>query len=456
MTFSVSTYDRRAVLRMLYLGGTALAGSRLLTACGGSDPLDVPGGPGTGPDGLGLQPGPLSAISDLLPPDANGVAIPSGFTSRVVARNFESLPSATGYTWHAFPDGGATYPTEAGGWIYVSNSEVPGLGLGGAGALVFAADGRVVDAYRILSGTGMNCAGGKTPWGTWLSCEELPQGQVWECDPFNPGQGIVRPTLGRFSHEAVAVDPRHRVLYLTEDLPDGRFYRWLPADGDWPEGAERPALLNGRLQVMNLEGFEDNGYAQDDAEVRAMRKVTWKDAPFPELPQAAARVLAGPAAPGTVFDGGEGLWYYELPEGQRSIPPGGSVPSVGFIFFTCKGDNRVYALDVENQIAQTIFDNGFIEPDFADVDNVTVSPWGDILVAEDGSEVRIIVLQPGQGAKVLVQLDTSVHGASEICGPAFSPDGRRLYFSSQRGPDALGGATGVTFEVTLPEGLIRG
>ena len=110
----------------------------------------------------------------LLPPDANGLMLPEGFTSRVIARAGQPVIPST-YLWHAFPDGGATYPTDDRGWIYVSNSEVPG-GLGGVGAIRFSSDGAIVDAYRICSGTSTNCSGGPTPWNTWLTCEETRHG----------------------------------------------------------------------------------------------------------------------------------------------------------------------------------------------------------------------------------------------------------------------------------------
>jgi len=119
----------------------------------------------------------LANLGPLQDPDENGLRLPMGFTSRVIARSGQAVGS-TDYVWHNAPDGGAVFTTDDGGWIYVSNSETfPQLG-GGAGALRFSAAGENVDAYRILADTTLNCAGGSTPWGTWLSCEENPVGQV--------------------------------------------------------------------------------------------------------------------------------------------------------------------------------------------------------------------------------------------------------------------------------------
>lgn len=442
--------SRREVLRRLYLTGAAVSTPGLLTACfsdGSSDGNNTDVVRGT--DELTIPSGRLANISPLQEVDSNGVMLPTGFTSRIVARNSDAdlaAISSTGYSWHPFPDGGATYPRKdgSGGWIYTSNSEVTVPLQGGCGAIVFDADGTIADAYSILDFTTMNCAGGKTPWDTWVSCEEHPIGMCWECDPYAPGQGTAKPSLGRFFHEAIAVDPKHNVIYLTEDAEDGRFYRWVADPSDIDAMTGRMAMENGTLQCINLAGYEDGGYEADDAKLRKLMPVTWADVQNPLQPQALNR------GPGTVFNGGEGLWYYELPPTIQSIPVGGTVPTRGVVFWTTKGDNRVWALDVENQLVELIFDNGQIEPAFGDVDNLTVSPGGDILVAEDGEGLRIMVVLPNKQSKTLVQLDPIAHAESEICGPAFSPDGSRLYFSSQRGPDFLGAPTGTTFEVTIP------
>jgi len=353
----------------------------------------------------------LNSIGDLQPADENGVKLPAGFKSRIVARTGESPVASSDYLWHPAPDGGATFATDDGGWVYVSNSEVR-ENRGGVGALRFNANAEIVDAYRILDGTMNNCAGGATPWGTWLSCEEVPTGQVYECDPFGIKPARVRPALGTFNHEAVAVDTTNQCLYLTEDAPDGGLYRFRPTNG-------LPDLREGQLEIAAV--IEKDG----------RKLVEWLPVPDPLAQTVATRRQA--------------LGYHKFAGGEGIAILGNN------LYFSTKHDNRVWLYKTDSQQLEVIYDIATSDnPILKGVDNLTITPSGDVLVAEDRDDMQVVVLTPDYGVVPFLQIIG--HETSEITGPAFDPGFQRLYFSSQRG-SIRKSSGGITYEISRIETL---
>ncbi len=347
----------------------------------------------------------------LLSADENGLKLLPGLQSRVIARSGDSVRRGQRYEWHNSPDGGACFATDGGGWIYVSNSEV--LFFGGVGAIVFAADGGILDAYSILKNTSRNCSGGATPWGSWLSCEEINAGRVWECDPGGQKDAVVRPALGVFNHEAVAVDEISQYLYLTEDKKDGCLYRFI-ADRQQKNGF--PDLSSGRLEVATSTVNDTNS---DEGEL------SWQPIPDPSAKRQETRYQVPEAKR---FNGGEGVAYFD-----------------GKIIFTTKGDNRVWSYHAQTKEITILYDiKDTLTPILSGVDNVTVSQAGDIYVAEDGGDLQIVVIADNGAIYPVAQLEG--HDESEIAGLAFSPDGKRLYFSSQRGTNGSPSG-GITYEI---------
>jgi secreted PhoX family phosphatase len=344
----------------------------------------------------------------LRPPDENGVMLPGGFRSRIVARGGDPVPG-TAYRWHVASDGMAAFPREDGGFVLVSNSEDFE---GGASALRFGPGGEVEDAYRILSGTTQNCSGGGTPWGTWLSCEEVEDGRVWECDPSGRRRARPHPAMGIFKHEAAAVDERRRRVYLTEDLIDGGLYRYSPAR--WPD------LSDGLLEI---------------ARVARGGGVEWTRVPDP----LARRERTRRQVPGsTRFERGEGIWL----DGDT-------------LYVSTTADHRVHAYDIRRERIEVIYDGlASRSAPLLRVDQLTGSRAGEVFVCEDiaTDEIDMGVITPDRRVSRFLSVTGPQHKGSELTGVTFDPSGSRMFFSSQRAfpKSDVEPGPGAIYEVTGP------
>ena len=413
--------SRRELLRKACFGSGMLAMGPLLWA------QSNPASPRNGvPMGMSAKQSNLANLANTMKDVAVSgdpetiMRIPAACQIRLVAKTHVPPSSNSDYKWHPDPDGGACFATDDGGWVYVSNSETKPKGKGGVGAIRFDATGQVIDSYSICQGTHNNCAGGPTPWNTWLSGEEVEDGYIYECDPMGIEPAKKIHALGKFKHEAAAVDPNTGIVYLTEDEPDGCFYRYRP----FQHAHNQPTNFEqGQLEVACLK--------------RKLTDDTWQ-LQWRPLQNGEPNLITEPATrkqvkTAQIFKGGEGCWFHN-----------------NIVYFTTKYDNCVWALDVKTQELIRIYDqqrDRHFQPLLDDVDNLTVSAQGDVIVAEDGSNMRMVVFN--QDAQPFELVNVQGHTLSEICGPAFSPDGQRLYFSSQQGIKGTAD-DGRTYELSGP------
>lgn len=428
----IAEQDRRRFLASTGTAFAALAASGCVSQRGTAG---LPAAPtGTGGSDYGA----------LLPDPAGLVDLPRGFSYRVISKLGDAM--SDGGTVPDRADGMGCFDLGGGKLALVRNHELqPQHDGGGASGAAYDTRARslvplpggtttmVLDAetlaverqYRSLSGTIRNCAGGVTPWGSWLTCEEdvsTPDGRinkehgyVFEVPAAAPGpvDPVPLKAMGRFNHEAACVDPATGIVYLTEDRRDSLLYRFVPTHpGELARG--------GTLQALVLDGLTDTrNWEGRNVAVGDWHEGRWITLDNVEAPEDDLR-QRGAARGAALFARGEGIWMGD-----------------GEFYFACTSggaakEGQIFRLrpHMHGADALQLFFESTSKEQFSYGDNLTIAPDGHLVVCEDqytdtiANHLRGITNDGRPYPLALLRLQT------EWAGACFSPDGRTLFVNA--------------------------
>ena len=265
----------------------------------------------------------------------------------------------------------------------------------------------LVDSRQTLKNTLRNCAGGISPWG-WLSCEEtliFGHGHVYLCptDRNDCMNTQIIESYGRMNHEAVCIDPRNNYAYLTEDRDGSCFYRFVPKNKKEP--------FVGKLQALEIKGEKKfKTYSKFDA--NKTYQVEWVDLDNQDEDDLR---FQGQSAGAAVFKRGEGIFF-----------------DLGQVYFCCTsggplGKGQIFRYSPEKEEIDLVVQSE--DPKAINMpDNICLSPYGDLVMAEDGEDCHIRVLT---SSGKLINLAQNFNNSNEIAGVCFSPSGQTLFCNLQ-------------------------
>jgi secreted PhoX family phosphatase len=309
--------------------------------------------------------------------------------------------------------------------------------------------------FLSLAGTEWNCAGGRTPWNSWLTCEESfaepgtemrgieitrdkRHGYVFEvpASATELVQAVPLKEMGRFEHEAAAVHEPTGVVYLTEDQWHSLFYRFIPnVPGQLHEGGRLQALA-----IVGEPGKSTHNWDKEDVRLNEFLETRWIDLDDVDGDENDLR-LRGAAAGAATFARGEGLCLAE-DQFAFTCTIGGS-KRLGQVFTYKPSPFEGTEREQDSPGQLTLIAEADEKTLFNNCDNLTMAPWGDLIVCEDteddSNHCGLIGIRP-DGSQYLVA--NNAHSDSELAGACFSPDGKTLFLNIQY--------PGMTLAITGP------
>ncbi len=420
----------------------------------------------------------VARSSETLVPDPDRLlALAPGFSYRVIARTGQEM--SDGLLMPGCPDGTGVFPGPKSRLILVRNHEQVGANLstgafgaklerldrvarerlydagrngapelGGTTTLRYdPATGRVEASWLSLGGTSRNCSGGKTPWGSWLSCEECTDtaggeltrdhGYVFEVPATaEPELAFARPltAMGRMHHEAAAVDPASGIVYLTEDRGASLFYRFVP---------EVPGklALGGKLQALRLrDGLLDTRNRGDGPRFAKStpHPVDWVTLAGVDSRADDLRFRGHADKRAALFQRGEGLWL--SPAGVFFSCSTGGPAKRGQIFRYVPSEREARNGESARPGTLELFLETEATSELLHPDSLTVAPWGELFVCEDRDDGAGLLRIDPRGQ--ISPLARNLYSESELTGVCFAPDGQTLFANLQQ--------PGISLAITGP------